>query len=398
VRRRDRILQPADGDHGRRARYDQAMASPDESASDEGPPRGPIVIAHRGASGYRPEHTLEAYRLAIRQGADFIEPDLVATRDGVLVARHENEISGTTDVAGRPAFAHLRTTKVVDGREVTGWFTEDFSLAELKTLRARERIAQARPDSARFDGMYAIPTFAEVLRLARSHSRDGRRVGVYPETKLPTYFAREGRRIDGAPIGLSLGALLVRTLLEEGFTDPRCVYIQSFEVENLLELRRAIMPAAGVDFPLVQLLGGPESPAPRDFAWHLAHGTDLRAVYGELADVLPDGLDGDTRHAHLATAPALAWMKAHYASAIGPWKGLLSPAQGTAATPASILADARALGLAVHPYTLRAEEHASREAMVAEAARLFGLGVQGGFFDQPDLGVAARARCAGQAD
>ena len=191
--------------------------------------QGLIVIGHRGASGYRPEHTLEAYRLAIRQGADFIEPDLVATKDGVLVARHENEISGTTDVASHPEFASRRTTKTVDGHALTGWFTEDFTLAELKTLRAKERIPGVRPANARFDGMYQIPTFAEVVRLAKSESRDGHVIGVYPETKHPTYFAHEGRHLDGSLIGVSLGRKLVETLIAEGFTDPRRVYIQSFE-------------------------------------------------------------------------------------------------------------------------------------------------------------------------
>jgi glycerophosphoryl diester phosphodiesterase len=349
----------------------------------------PLVIAHRGACGYRPEHTLESYRLAIRQGADFIEPDLVATRDGVLVARHENEISGTTDVAQRPEFAHLQVTKTVDGRSMTGWFTEDFTLAELKTLRARERIPHLRPDNTRFDGLYAVPTFAEVLQLAKAHGRHGRPIGVYPETKHPTYFAREGRHADGTPIGTSLGALLVRTLVQEGFTDPACVYIQSFEVENLLELRRAILPAAGVDFPLVQLLGELGSKVPRDIAWHLAAGSDLASVYGDLAQALPHGLGTHVRYAHLASAPALAWMRLHYASAIGPWKGSLF--QAGAGEP-TLLERALDAGLAVHPYTWRVEEMGDREAAVTEAVRLFGLGVQGGFFDQADVGVAARER------
>ena len=354
------------------------------------PRPAPLVIAHRGACGYRPEHTLESYRLAIRQGADFIEPDLVATRDGVLVVRHENEISGTTDVARRPGFAHLRTTKQVDGEAVTGWFTEDFTLAELRTLRACERIPGLRPANARFDGLYPIPTFAEVLRLARAHSRDGRRIGVYPETKHPTYFAREGTRIDGTPINVSLGAALVRTLLEEGFTEPDLVFIQSFELENLLELQNVLMPAAGVRFPLVQLLGNLDADVPHDIRWHLARGTDLRAVYGGLVDALPQGLGPHTRYAHLAAAPALAWMKAHYASALGPWKGSLGRVVGEGG--ATLLASALAAGLAVHPYTLRAEEHADRAAAEAEALALFQSGVQGAFFDQADVGVAARRR------
>ncbi len=158
--------------------------------------RAPIVIAHRGASAYRPEHTLAAYRLAIGMGADYIEPDLVSTKDGVLVARHENEISGTTDVASRPEFAPLRTTKQIDGRAVTGWFTEDFTLAELKTLRARERLPDLRPANTAFDGLYDIPTFQEVIDLAKTEG-----VGIYPETKHPTYFDS---------IGLSLEEPLLR--------------------------------------------------------------------------------------------------------------------------------------------------------------------------------------------
>ncbi|MGH3813719.1 MAG: glycerophosphodiester phosphodiesterase family protein, partial [Pseudonocardiaceae bacterium] len=172
----------------------------------------PLVIAHRGASGYRPEHTLGAYRLAIRMGADYIEPDLVSTRDGVLVARHENEISGTTDVAAHPEFADRRTTKTVDGQEITGWFTEDFTLAELKTLRARERLPDVRPDNTRYDGLYEVPTFDGVLELAEEESRRrGSLVGVYPETKHPTYFDS---------VGLSLEEPLARALTEHGLNRP----------------------------------------------------------------------------------------------------------------------------------------------------------------------------------
>ena len=161
---------------------------------------GPIVIAHRGASGYRPEHTLEAYELAIQQGADYIEPDLVSTKDGVLVARHENEISGTTDVADHPEFAARRTTKVVDGRSITGWFTEDFALAELKTLRAKERIPDLRPDNAKYDGRFEVPTLQEVINLVgRESVRRHRVIGIAPETKHPTYFDSVRAVPGGAP-------------------------------------------------------------------------------------------------------------------------------------------------------------------------------------------------------
>ncbi|WP_208456916.1 glycerophosphodiester phosphodiesterase family protein [Lysobacter solisilvae (ex Woo and Kim 2020)] len=376
--------------------------------------QGLIVIGHRGASGYRPEHTLESYRLAIRQGADFIEPDLVATRDGVLVARHENEISGTTDVARHPEFADRRTTKRIDGQAMTGWFTEDFTLAELKTLRAKERIPAVRPANTRFDGMYQIPTFAEVVRLAKAESRDGRVIGVYPETKHPTYFASEGRRLDGTPIGVSLGRKLVETLVAEGFTDPRRVYIQSFEVANLIELKKSIMPSAGVDFPLVQLFDDIYASGPYDFHWNLANGADLGAIYGGLPGVI-GGIEADTQYLALAGEPALQWMKANYASGIGPWKVNLLP---RAASPAKadadgdgnaqlatrnhglvhpLLAQALKAGLVVHPYTLRAEEPylsqtptGINQSVIAEAVQLYGLGVQGFFIDQPDLGVAAR--------
>ncbi|WP_249040973.1 glycerophosphodiester phosphodiesterase family protein [Marilutibacter maris] len=376
---------------------------------------GLIVIAHRGASGYRPEHTLEAYRLAIRQGADFIEPDLVATRDGVLIARHENEISGTTDVASRPEFANRRTTKLIDGRPLTGWFSEDFTLAEIKTLRARERIPEVRPGNTRYDGRYTIPTFAEVLRLIKRESRGGRRIGVYPETKHPTYFAHEGRRLDGAAIDVSLGAKLVETLVAEGFTDPRRVFIQSFEFENLIELEKAIMPAAGVDLPLVQLYDDLYDAVPYDVRYNVAHGRDLAALYGDLGDVVDGGLGADTRYGALASEPVLAWMKAHYASGIGPWKGNLLPrlaldppldgngdGRAEVATRSTgivhpMLAHALGQGLLVHPYTLRAEErylaqspNGQVQSAMAEALQLYGLGVNGFFIDQPDIGVMAR--------
>src|SRR5579859_7947572 len=178
------------------------------------------VIAHRGASGERPEHTIESYRLAIEEGADYIEPDLVMTRDGVLIARHENEIGGTTDVAQHPEFAQRRTTKTIDGVAHTGWFTEDFTLAELKTLRARERIPQIRPGNTRFDGQFQIPTFEEICALVAGvqQQREAsarqlglpppKRIGVYPETKHPTYF--QG-------LGLAMEDLLVSTLHGHGY-------------------------------------------------------------------------------------------------------------------------------------------------------------------------------------
>jgi glycerophosphoryl diester phosphodiesterase len=205
--------------------------------------RNILVIAHRGASGARPEHTLAAYRLAIEEGADYIEPDLVMTCDGVLVARHENEIGGTTDVAQHPQFAARRRTQIIDGKTVTGWFTEDFTLAEIKTLRARERLPQLRPQNCAFDGRFAVPTFDEIMQLASGANR-GRdaaaKVGVYPETKHPAHFAG---------IGLPLEVALLDSLRRHDYAaEGSPVFIQSFDPQNLRKLR------AQTSLPLVQLL------------------------------------------------------------------------------------------------------------------------------------------------
>ncbi len=202
-----------------------------------------IVIAHRGASGERPEHTLDSYQLAIDQGADYIEPDLVMTRDGALVARHENEISGTTDVAEHPEFTHRRRSQVIDGETMTGWFTEDFTLAELKTLRARERLAELRPANRAFDGRCAVPTFEEIMQLVRdANRRRGGKVGVgvYPETKHPAHFAA---------IGLAQEAAVLETLQRFDYAgEGSPVFIQSFDPKNLRLLRDMTR------LPLVQLL------------------------------------------------------------------------------------------------------------------------------------------------
>ena len=204
---------------------------------------GIVVIAHRGASGERPEHTLESYRVAIEEGADYIEPDLVMTRDGVLIARHENEIGGTTDVAQHPAFAARRRTQVIDGEAFTGWFTEDFTLSEIKTLRARERLGELRPQNRQFDGRFAVPTFDEIMQLVMSANRHpgrNRPVGVYPETKHPAHFAA---------IGLPQELSLLDTLQRYQYAKPGSpVFIQSFDPGNLRQLRSMTR------LPLVQLL------------------------------------------------------------------------------------------------------------------------------------------------
>ena len=316
----------------------------------------PIVIAHRGASGLRPEHTLASYQLAIEQGADVIEPDLVPTRDGVLVARHENEIGGTTDVAARPEFAARRTAKAIDGTTVTGWFTEDFTLAELKTLRARERLPALRPGNAAYDGRFEVPTFAEVIALAkRAAAETGRLIGIYPETKHPTYFAQAG-------LGTDLP--LLTALREAGWDSADApVFIQSFEVANLRQLSRL------TQVRLIQLIdaqGGPADGAEPSYA-AMATPEGLRAIAG-------------------------------YAFGIGPNKSQLF-ADGV---PATLVADAHAAGLHVHPWTYRAENQflpgsfrrgddpAAHGDGQAEIVAALGLGIDGFFTDYPALGVAAR--------
>jgi glycerophosphoryl diester phosphodiesterase len=375
----------------------------------------PIIIAHRGASGYRPEHTLAAYEHAIELGADFIEPDLVPTRDGVLIARHENELSGSTDVAERAEFAELRTTKRIDGVEVSGWFSEDFTLAEIKSLRAREPLPALRPGSAEFDGESLVPTFAEVIAMAAAHG-----VGIYPETKHPTYFLHEGRRLDGSPIATDISQALVDTLLREGFTDPQRIYIQSFELANLLDLKNRILPTAKLSLPLVQLIGNADAELaqpgdgfsqPYDIVWHARRGDDLRAIYGRL-DTVVAGLDDTTPWAALVEPGALRWMADTYAAGIGPWKVNLLPRKRLdpprkvdgkdinaqlLGTTAPMLAAARALGLQVHAYTVRAEAPYlaldSSGALIdaeAEVRLLFAAGATGVFIDQPDIGVRVR--------
>ena len=322
----------------------------------------PLVIGHRGASGYRPEHTLEAYRLAAEQGADFIEPDLVITRDGVLVARHENEIGGTTDVADHPEFADRRTTKIIDGAEFTGWFTEDFTLAELKTLRAKERIPHLRPQNAAYNGRFEVPTLQEVIDLRRELSRElGRTIGIYPETKHPTYF-----RAIGLPLDEPLVKALKKNKLNKA-ASPVCV--QSFETGNLRWLDRRLK------VPIVQLLGGKtQKPV------------------------------GDSRtYAELATPAGLEDIDA-YADGVGPSKDYVVPrnADGSSAAPITFVDDAHAAGLVVHPYTFRREnaflplelrssaDPAGVGDLASELRQFFALGVDGVFTDNPDVAVQAR--------
>jgi glycerophosphoryl diester phosphodiesterase len=326
----------------------------------------PLVIGHRGAAGYRPEHTLGSYQLAIELGADYIEPDLVSTKDGVLVARHEPEISQTTDVASHPEFAARKATKVVDGVSLTGWFTEDFTLAELKTLRAVERIPAIRQRNTLYDGRYQIPTFQEVIDLAQQAGRRyHREIGIYPETKHPTYFRG---------IGLPLEPALVRTLNRNGLNRPDAkVFVQSFEVGNLQALHRVLR------VPLIQLLSA--TGAPFDFV-----------------------AAGDPRtYADLIT-PAGLRQVARYAAGIGPDKNMIVPRNpaGQLLTPTTLVTDAHRARLLVHPYTFRNEnsflplnyqrgtDPTAYGNAFAEDALFFSLGVDGIFTDNSDTAVEAR--------
>ncbi len=324
-----------------------------------------LVIGHRGASGYRPEHTLAAYALAIEQCADFIEPDLVSTRDGVLVARHENEISATTDVAEHPRFADRHTTKTIDGSTITGWFTEDFTLAELKTLRATERIPGVRPQNSAYDAAFEIPTLQDVIDLARSsRTCDGNVVGIYPETKHPSYFDS---------VGLSMEEELVRLLHATGYHGPRAaVLIQSFEVSNLQDL------AAMTALPLVQLINCTGRPA--DF----------------------DGSGDPRTYADLVSPEGLAFV-ASYADGIGVCKDRLIArgADGTLREPTAVIADAHDAGLSVHGWTFRRENRFlpaeyrrgtdpnAPGDMAGEVQAFLAAGMDGFFTDNPDLGAQA---------
>jgi glycerophosphoryl diester phosphodiesterase len=340
------------------------------AAADSGTPdqASPIVFGHRGAAGYRPEHTLASYDLAARMGADYIEPDLVSTKDGVLVVRHEPEIGGTTDVADHPEFADRKTTKVIDGVSYTGWFTDDFTLAELKTLRARERLPEVRQRNTIYDGRYEVPTFGEVLQERAKVSKElHRTIGVVPEVKHSSYFKAEG---------LAIEPKLVQALKDAHLDGPRApVVIQSFETQNLEELDKEI------DVPLLALLDSPKL-VPGDV--QAAGGT---STFGDLAT--PEGLKG----------------LAQFADWVGPAKTYIVPtdAAGEWLAPTSFVQDAHAAGLKVVPYTFRNENqflppHLRSSAdpnaygdVFTELKTFFDLGVDGVFSDNPDTAVAARA-------
>ena len=321
----------------------------------------PLLIAHRGASADRPEHTLAAYALAIEQGADFIEPDLVSTADGHLVARHENEISGTTDVAAHPEFAARRTVKMIDGNRIEGWFTENFTLAELKRLRARERIPLIRPANTAFDGRETVPTLAEILALVRSsEAKLGRRIGIYPETKHPSHFRS---------IGLPLEGRLLDTLRGHGYRDrDDPVFIQSFEADNLEWLRKQTR------LRLIQLMSADGGPPDRP-----------TASFAAMAS--PQGLMDLARHV----------------DGIGVDKAMVIPrlADGRLGKPTQLVADAHAAGLLVHAWTFRPENaflpaeyrHGDKPMVRGDGAgeiRAFlAAGIDGLFSDSTEVARAA---------
>lgn len=365
--------------------------------------QAPIVIGHRGASGERPEHTLASYQLAIQQGADFIEPDLVVTKDGVLIARHEPALAvvkadgtidfgnTTTDVYLRPEFANRKTTKMLDGTPVTGWFAEDFTLAEIKQLRAIERLPFRETV---FNGVFEIPTLDDIIALVKQVEQDtGKKIGIYPETKHPTYFTEKG---------YNTSQLLIDNLVKNNFTDPSRIYIQSFEVGNLKELHNSIMPRAGVDIPLIQLLDA----------------EDVRDD-GSLIEIRPYDfvVSGDSRtYGDLRTAAGLQEI-ATYADGIGPWKrmivsvkavdsngdgqpddlngdGVINDADKVTLPPTSLVNDAHAAGLLVHPYTFRnegrylASDYKGNPEL--ELRQFIQLGVDGFFDDFPGTGDLVR--------
>ena len=377
--------------------------APAASARDSGSSRGdvhrelPLVIGHRGAPGYLPDHTLAGYRLAIKMGADYIEPDLVSTKDGILVARHEPHIGTTTDVSSHPEFADRMRDGTLDGATVEDeWWVSDFTLRELKTLRALQPLPKERPTG--FDRRYRIPTLTQVLALARSEGRKrGRKVGVYPETKHPTYHRQ---------LGLPLERRLVRALRRAGLDRRRApVYIQSFEQSNLRRLNRMtrVKLVQLVDANDVNLDGSLDYTAPSDrpYDWTVSGDPGLMSrTYGFFATNA--GLD------EIAT----------YADGIGPWKpyivsrtatdangdgeaddtngdGAVDESDWELALPTSLVRRAHRRGLEVHPYTFRNE--ARRLASdyegdpAAEYGLLFALGVDGVFSDFPDTAVAARA-------
>jgi glycerophosphoryl diester phosphodiesterase len=363
----------------------------------------PLVIAHRGASGHLPEHTLEAYMLAMRMGADFIEPDLVPTKDGQLISRHENDLTHTTNVAVLPQFADRKTTKRIDGIPITGWFSEDFTLAEIKQLKAREPLPALRPQGTEHNDEFAIATLSEIVSLVKQFEADtGRKVGLYIETKHPTYFRYEGKTSEGKAIALDTSKKLVQELKQLQFSDPSRVFIQSFEVQNLLELKQLWMPGMKVKFPLIQLIGDTEKAylppkdsfsVPYDVFYHQQQGADLKAIYPQGSDFLSAAKPLD--YSALLSDKGLGFVHS-YAAGIGPWRSSIYQKHSLTLKP--FVKAAQQQGLKVHPYTFRAEAPylIAKDAKTTfsydeEMQALFKQGIDGVFSDYPDLALKNRA-------
>ncbi|MBW4674420.1 MAG: esterase-like activity of phytase family protein [Desmonostoc geniculatum HA4340-LM1] len=390
------------------------IATPDQFKTLDG--EAPLVIGHRGASGKLPEHTLEAYKQAIADGADFIEPDLVVTKDGVLIARHEpalailnadgtvnfnNTTTDVYDISKYPQFADRQKTVSLDGTQITGWFAEDFTLEEIKSLKAIQRVP-FRDQS--FNGQFEIPTLGQIIDLVKQvEAETGKKIGIYPETKHPTYFAQEATYVGTTEkINRNISEILIDTLKAENFTDPARIFIQSFEAGNLKDLHDRIMPNAGVDIPLIQLLD--------------AAGIQLN---GTLIETQPYDLEvsNDSRtYGDLRTPEGLAEI-ATYADGIGPWKRMIVSVRGTDANndgladdinndgtvndadrtllaPTTLVQDAHNAGLEVHPYTFRDEDlylaADYKGNAELEFQQFFQLGVDALFTDFPDTGDQVR--------
>ncbi|AWL28365.1 glycerophosphodiester phosphodiesterase [Acinetobacter defluvii] len=330
-----------------------------------------IIVGHRGASALRPEHTLAAYQKAIDDGADFIEPDLVSTKDGVLVARHENEIGGTSNVSTLPQFADRQKTKVIDGTSHTGWFTEDFSLAELNQIKARERIPKERPSNTQYNDQFAIPTLEQIIELADAHyKKTGKIIGLYIETKHPTYFQKQN---------LAMEDTLLKTLAKYEYTrDIAPIYLQSFEVSNLKYLKDQLTLHKSLKHAKIIQLYDAKDTQPADFV--------------EQKNTI--------KYADMATAQGLKTV-AEYADGVGPWKPYIFNETFTA--PSDFVKNAHAVGLKVHPYTFRPENSflaknlkcSEKETDAAQRCETgakkefemyFNAGVDGVFTDDPGLG------------
>lgn len=334
-----------------------------------------LVVGHRGASALRPEHTLASYQKAIDDGADFIEPDLVSTKDGVLVTRHENEIGGTTNVSTLSQFADRKTTKNIDGKDLTGWFTEDFTLSELQQLKARERIPEFRPANTAYNDLYPVPTLEQVIELAEAnYKKTGKIIGLYIETKHPTYFKNQKLAMEDA---------LLKTLAKYEYTrDIAPVYLQSFEVQNLKDLKRELDLHKTLKHAQIIQLYDAKTSQPADFVE-----------------------SGETKtYADLATAQGLKEV-AKYANGVGPSKGyILNFNDSGSVQTTSFISDAHTAGLKVHPYTFRPENYylptplkcsqdkpAERcpSGALKEFEAYFKAGVDGVFTDDPALGREA---------